>query len=79
MDVVADRDVRGGEADDLAVAAHRLAGPRGATRDLVAGPDVLPHLDAAAASSSTVPAAISVLAMATSSSGFRTIATSVIA
>ncbi len=46
--VIAHRDIRGGEADGLAVAAHRLADPPRVPRDLVAGLDVLPHLDAAA-------------------------------
>jgi hypothetical protein len=46
--VIAHRDLRGDEPDGLAVAAHRLADPPGVARDLVAGLDVLPDLDAAA-------------------------------
>ncbi len=46
--VIAHRDIRGGEADGLAVAPNRLADPPGVPRDLVAGLDVLPHRDAAA-------------------------------
>ena len=47
VDVVAHRDVRGGEPDGLPVAADRLPGAPRPPRDLVARLDVLPHLDAA--------------------------------
>src|SRR5207245_6116400 len=43
--VVADPDLLGREADDLAVATDGLADPCRASRDLVAGPDVLAYLD----------------------------------
>ncbi len=46
--VITGGDVRGGEADGLPVAPHHLAHPPGPPRHLVAGPDVLPDLDAAA-------------------------------
>jgi hypothetical protein len=46
VDVITRSDIGGGEADGLAVAAHRLAGPASPSRNLVAGLDVLPHLDA---------------------------------
>ena len=39
VDVLAGRDVGAGEADDLVVLAHRLAGPDRPGRDLVAGGD----------------------------------------
>ena len=43
--VIPGGDLGGGEADDLPVAAHRVARAHGAPCDLVAGPDVLPRLD----------------------------------
>src|SRR5262249_34654236 len=46
--VIAHCDVRGSEADHLSVAAHFLTGAPRVPRHLVAGPDVLPHLDMAA-------------------------------
>ena len=48
VDMIAHVDLRGREADDLAVAPDGLADPRRTPCDLVTGPDVLTNLDPAA-------------------------------